>query len=201
MKRQKPKLPAVSGSLWTTENRSDPKKLKKAQAKKLMKLARDGRRRLADRVWAANQLSDHGIEIGPNVIAGYATPTEGRLALLVAEGGCVSVDKACQLYRKPNPVTRQTLTAAIRRGDVIGYPARDGCYGVPVWQFRPKGGVLEGLPEVLHALREKVPGYGHLSSFAFFLQADQVTDGRTPLVALRDGDIRKVLEAIDDRAR
>lgn len=95
-------------------------------------------------------------------------------------------------------MTRQTLTVAIRRGDIIGYPARDGHYRVPVWQFRPEGGLLEGLPEVLRAMREKVPGYDQLSPFTFFLQEDPVADGRTPLAALRDGDIKKILDAVND---
>jgi hypothetical protein len=127
---------------------------------------------------------------------GYASLEEGLAALIIAEGGCVEVDKACRLYRQPNPVTRRTLIAAIRRGDVIGYQARGGGYGVPVWQFRPEGGVIKGLHKVM---RTKVPGYDELSPFIFFLQEDPVTDGRIPLAALRDGEIKKVLDAANDR--
>jgi hypothetical protein len=179
-------------------SRGNPKKLKKAQADRLLKIARDGRRRPADRVWAANQLSTHGIEIRPNVIPGYATPAEGRVALLAAEGGCVIVDKACRLYRKPNPVTRQTLTAKIRRGEVIGYPARAGRHGFPVWQFRPEGGILEGLPAVLKALGKT---RDYIEPFCFFLQPDPTLEFRTPLAALRNGEIKQVLAAAKDYAR
>jgi hypothetical protein len=117
--------------------------------------------------------------------------------MLDAEGGCVSISKACRLFRKPKPVTRQMLTAQIRKGNVIAYHRRGGIYLVPVWQFRPKGGVLNGLTEVLHALRSRIPGYGQLYPFTFFLQADPVTSGRKPLVALRNGEIEKVLDAVD----
>jgi hypothetical protein len=129
----------------------------------------------------------------------YATAAEGRRALLDAEGGRVGVSEACRLFRKPTPVTRRTLTAAIRKGNLIGYHTGGGHYAVPVWQFRREGDLLDGLPEVLHALQNTVPGYGKLSPFAFFLQAAMVTDGRTPLAALREGDSVKVLEAV--RAR
>lgn len=132
---------------------------------------------------------------------GRATSEEGLRALLNAEGGCVSVAKACRLYRKPRPVTSRTLLAAIRKGDVIAYHRGGGRYAIPVWQFRPGGGFLEGLPELLRTLRRRVPGYGQLSPFAFFLQADPVTDGRIPLAALREGESGKVLDAVEARIR
>lgn len=127
---------------------------------------------------------------------GRATPEEGCRVLLDAEGGCVSVNEACRLFRKPRPVTRRTLTAAIRKGAVIGYRTGGDHYAVPVWQFRREGGVIKDLPEVLGALRSRVPGYGQLSPFTFLLQADIVTDGRKPLSALRNGEIGKVLDAV-----
>jgi hypothetical protein len=144
-----------------------------------------------------------GAEIRPfideDIRAAYATPEEGLSVLLKAEGGCVSVSQACGLFRKPKPVSRQTLTAQIRKGSVIGYLTGGDHYVVPVWQFRREGGVIEGLAEILNALRAKVPGFGQISPFTFFLQADPVTDGRTPLAALRDGNIQKVLNAVDAR--
>ena len=130
---------------------------------------------------------------------GRATPEEGCRVLLDAEGGCVSVNEACRLFRKPRPVTRRTLTAAIRKGAVIGYRTGGDHYAVPVWQFRREGGILKGLPVILHALRAKVPGCGQISPFTFFLQADPLTDGRSPLAALRDGETLKVLDAVKAR--
>lgn len=130
---------------------------------------------------------------------GHATAAEGRRALLAAEGGCVGLREACLLFQKPRPVTSRTLTAFIRKGAVIGYHRGGGHYAVPVWQFRRGGGLLKGLPEVLRSLRSRVPGHGQLSPFAFFLQADPVTDNRTPLAALRDGETLKVLDAVKAR--
>jgi hypothetical protein len=43
--------------------RGDPKKLKKRQSEKLLKMALDGRRRPADRKWAREQLALSGYQI------------------------------------------------------------------------------------------------------------------------------------------
>ena len=130
---------------------------------------------------------------------GFTNLAEGRRALLNAQGGCVSVTEACRLFRKGRPVPERTLVAAIRSGTVIAYHKGGGHYAVPVWQFHRKGSLLDGLPEILGALRSMVPGYGQLTPFAFFLQADPVTGGGTPLAALREAQTKKVMEAV--RAR
>jgi hypothetical protein len=132
---------------------------------------------------------------------GRATAKEGRRTLLNAEGGCVGIREARGLFRKQVPVSRQVLTAQIRKGSVIAYRLGNNRYAIPVWQFRPEGGFLDGLPAVLRALRRRVPGFGQLSPFTFFLQADPVTDGRTPLATLRSGEIGKVLDAVDGHVR
>jgi hypothetical protein len=124
-----------------------------------------------------------------------ATSEEGLASLLEAEGGCVSVAKACELLRKPDPVTRQALTEQIFAGEIIAYKRGDGKYLVPVWQFQPEGGLLPGLRLVLQKIRE-IPGADPLSPFAFFLQAHPVTGGKRPIDALRSDQIENVLEAV-----
>jgi hypothetical protein len=194
MKRSKSNLPAVSGSLWTTENRSDPKKLKKAQVEKLIKLARDGRRRLADRVWAANQLSDHGIEFGANIIPGYATPREGLKELLTVEGGCVAIAEARKRFQRP------WLASQIKKGEVLAFRGRYGRVQVPVWQFTPDGeDLIDGMAAVIRAAR-KAPGKD-LSVFCFMLQPSPMLELRTPLEALRNGETKRVIAAAVDQAR
>lgn len=131
--------------------------------------------------------------------AGYASPAEGLAALLNAEGGCVGVSEARELFRKPEPVTRQAINERIRRGELLAYRTGADHYMLPVWQFRPEGGVIEGFSEALKALRESMPDAGQLTPFAFFLQADPVAEGRTPLEALRAGDLQQVLDAIEAR--
>jgi hypothetical protein len=131
--------------------------------------------------------------------AGYAAPAEGLAALLDAEGSCVDVAKACEYYRRPKAVSRQAINEAIKRGELLAYRTGSDQYMLPTWQFRPEGGVIEGFPEALQKLRETVPHGDQLTPFAFFLQADPVTDGRTPLAALRAGDRQQVFDAIEAR--
>jgi hypothetical protein len=192
MNSHKPKLPVVS--LRMAENRSDPKKLKKAQVEKLIGLARDGRRRLVDRVWAANQLSDHGIEIGSDIIPGYATPGEGLKELLTVEGGCVTIAEARKRFQRP------WVASQIKKGEVLAFRDRDGRVQVPVWQFTPDGeDLIDGMAVVIRAAR-KAPGK-NLSVFCFMLQPSPMLGLRTPLEALRNGETRQVIAAAIDHAR
>jgi hypothetical protein len=131
---------------------------------------------------------------------GFATPEEGLVGLLEEEGGCVTIADACKLFRPSKPVSRQSLSKRIRAGEMIAYRTGGDIYLVPVWQFNKTGGLIDGLPEVLAAISKKIPGAGELSPFTFFLQADPITQGRTPLEALRAGDLEQVLAAVEARA-
>jgi hypothetical protein len=176
------------------KNRGNPMRLKKAQVEKLMGLARDGRRRLADRVWAANQLSDHGIEIGSDIIPGYATPGEGLKELITAEGGCVTIAEARKRFQRP------WVASQIKKGEVLAFRDRDGRVQVPVWQFTPDGeDLVDGMAAVIKAAR-KAHGKG-LSVFCFMLQPSPMLELRTPLEALRNGETRKVIAAAIEHQR
>lgn len=135
------------------------------------------------------------------VAEGHATPDEGLTALLEAGGGCVEVEKARRLFRKPQGVTRQALAQQIRKGHVLAYRSGGGDYLVPVWQFRPEGGVWEGLPEVMAAVREQLDDGSPLAIFAFLLQPHPLTGGLPPLEALKRGALAEVLAAVEADAR
>jgi hypothetical protein len=173
--------------------RTDPKKLKKAQAEKLRSVALDGRRRATERIWAANQLSAQGIEIGPNVIPTYATPREGLMSLLTVEGGCVTITEARKRFQRP------WLDSQIKKGEVLAFRDREGRIHVPVWQFAPDGETLDGMEAVIRAAR-KAPGKD-LSVFCFLLQPSPMLGLRTPLEVLRSGETRQVLAAATEYAR
>lgn len=128
---------------------------------------------------------------------GHATSDEGLAAMLTCHGGCVEVEKARRLFRKPQGVTRQALAQQIRNGNVLAYRSGGGDYLVPVWQFRPEGGVWEGLPEVMTAIRDKLDASNPLTIFAFLLQAHPLTGGRPPLEWLKLGKISEVLAAVE----
>jgi len=108
--------------------------------------------------------------------------------------------KAAQLYRHPRGVSRQALTDQIRKGKVIAYQSGKRAYVVPAWQFRREGGLLPGLEKVLEALQAH-PFYSSLLPFTFLLQEHPLTDGETPLTALRAGKLDKVLAAADAEGR
>jgi hypothetical protein len=128
---------------------------------------------------------------------GYATPEEGLAPLLTAEGGCVDVAEARMLFHKPKGVSRQAMSEKIRAREIIAHRTGADRWVLPVWQFRPEGGLLKGLPEVLKKIRETLPHVDELFSFTFFLQPDPVTGGRTPLEALRAGDVAAALTAVE----
>ena len=131
-----------------------------------------------------------------NVREGYATPEEGLIQLLKAEGGCVDSNEARILFRPPAGVSRQTISEKIRLGELIAYKTGGGTFQLPRWQFRPEGGLIEGMPQVLEKIRGTLPNSSSLFAFTFFLQADPVTEGRTPLEALRKGKLQQVLDAV-----
>ncbi len=134
------------------------------------------------------------------VSAAYATPEEGLAFLLEAEGGCVDVEEATRLYRRPDPVTPATITERIRNGGIIAYRTAANQYRIPRWQFKRSGGVLEGMADILKTLRASDSSYNVLTPFAFFLQPHPLTGERTPLEALRGGDVETVLRAAKSEA-
>lgn len=128
---------------------------------------------------------------------GYATPEAGLVDLLNAEGGCVDLATACKLFRRPDGVSRQTLSEKIRAGELIAYRSGGDRWLLPQWQFRPQGGLWKGLPEVLKRLRALVPEPDDLFAFTFFLQVDPLLDGKTALAALKAGEIEQVIVALE----
>jgi hypothetical protein len=128
--------------------------------------------------------------------AAYATPEEGLATLLNAEGGCADIVEATALYRIPKRPTIAAVTDHIHNGFIIAYRTGSGRYRIPRWQFNPEGGgLLDGLPAVLGALRESDPAYNQLTPFSFFLQPHPLTGLRTPLEALREGDLEAAINA------
>jgi hypothetical protein len=135
-----------------------------------------------------------GEQISHQYRDGYASAAEGLAQLLTAEGGCVRTDIARALYRQTMLVSRRRIIELIHSGGLIGYPIGKGEYSVPVWQFNPTGGVIAGLQEVIAELK-KSETYEEITPFAFLLQGDPLTDGQTPLAALRAGRARAAIFA------
>jgi hypothetical protein len=133
--------------------------------------------------------------------AGFASATEGFWALIHAEGGCISVEEARELLGGGSSFSRQGVHDRIKSGKLIAAKIPSGQYAIARWQFAADGTVLKGIPEALRALQEDAAGYTPLSAFAFFLQPAPSLDNKTPLRALKAGNLEAVLEAAADFAR
>ena len=84
-------------------------------------------------------------------------------------------------------VGRQTPHDRAKAGTLLAI--RDnGRLLFPDWQFDPEGpdGVIAGLPEVLRELRGPL---SPLARIRWFLTPKSLIEGRTPLEALRAGDV------------
>jgi hypothetical protein len=111
---------------------------------------------------------------------------EARTRMLSAEGGTLGVqDVAAHLH-----VSRQAVYKRYRAGRLLAVDC--GRHGVafPAWQFVP-GGVLPGIEEALEALTD----LDAWTRLAFFLGENVGTGGKTPLEALRRGELQDVLRA------
>jgi hypothetical protein len=75
---------------------------------------------------------------------------------------------------------------------LLAVPCDHG-FAYPSWQFEGRG-ILSGFPTVLGALRSHDPN----SQLAFFLTSHAGLNGRTPLDALRAGELDAVLKLTRD---
>lgn len=88
--------------------------------------------------------------------------------------------------------TRQTPLVRLQAGTLFAVYDR-GAWRFPAWQFDPEGPdrVIGGLSEVLEAL----DGLSPLAKLVWFSRPNPVLDGRTPVDALRAGELERVLAA------
>lgn len=86
-------------------------------------------------------------------------------------------------------VTRQTPHDRVRSGTLLAIEDKS-TLKFPSWQFDPNGpnGVVQGLPEVLAVLKA-----GALAQARWLTTKNAALEGRTPLQALKDGDVARVV--------
>jgi hypothetical protein len=89
--------------------------------------------------------------------------------------------------------TRQTPHDRVKGGTLLAVLDR-GAWRFPVWQFDSEGpdGVVEGLGEVLRALHASP-----LAKASWFVRPNLYLEGRTPLEALREGQVEAVRSAAE----
>lgn len=88
-------------------------------------------------------------------------------------------------------VGRQTPHDRAKAGTLLAIKD-NGQLRFPSWQFDPEGpdGVIAGLPEVVQAMRGPL---SPLAQIRWFLTPKSLLAGRTPLDALRDGNVNEVV--------
>lgn len=89
--------------------------------------------------------------------------------------------------------SRQTPHDRVKGGTLLAVADR-GTLRFPSWQFDSEGpdGVIEGLPEVSRALNAST-----LAKISWFVRPNQYLAGRTPLEAIRGGEVETVRMAAD----
>jgi hypothetical protein len=113
-----------------------------------------------------------------------------RAALLGAEGGCVRAETIAKLL----DMTKQAVHMRRRKGGLLAVATGKRSFAFPVWQVH-EGRVLDGIPEVIHALASSFGMRHDVQAMRFLLGANPHLSGRRPLDLLRNGEVEAVLEA------
>jgi hypothetical protein len=120
--------------------------------------------------------------------AKQATAQVGFAKIVGAEGGSVSARDAAALYGGSRPTTEEAVRKAARSGNLIAI--RDGRGGMhfPRWQFGERGGAIDGLRNVLDALKKHpLAKEDGLLPVTFLLNPRARLGGKRPLDVLRAG--------------
>lgn len=115
------------------------------------------------------------------------------LDLIAEEGGVLSSEEAKRAY-DGSKATADGWEKAVAAGQIIEINNGDTmCY--PAWQFRPEGGTLSGLREVLEIL-SKISYYNGLTAAIFLLNV-RAYIGKRPLDVLRQPTLESLARVLD----
>lgn len=112
-----------------------------------------------------------------------ATSLAARTARLSA-GDMITTDQAAELAS----TSRVTINAWITKGRAIGLTQTRRGFRMPSWQFEPT--MWDAIPQLAKAL-ETTQGWTLLS---FLETPNGGLDGRTPRIAIEQGDVDRVLK-------
>lgn len=137
---------------------------------------------------ALAQILSHSEFIGDSItdldpmVPALARNLEHRNQLLKRAGGVLSAEKAGKIVG----ITRQAIDKR-RRGNAILAIREGSDWKYPAFQFRD-GEVLPGIAEVVRGFE----GQGAWVTLDFLLASESALGGRSPLDALREGDLGAV---------
>lgn len=124
---------------------------------------------------------------GSSVARAIARGIAIKESLLAEAGGSLSSEQVAGLLR----VSRETIAKYRRANKLLGLPKPSGDYQFPVCQFESER-VIAGLERALAAFRTPDPW----SRLQVLLTADPNLGQRTPIDALKAGEVEAVVQAI-----
>jgi hypothetical protein len=111
---------------------------------------------------------------------------EASRRLINDHGGALTSVQAASLLG----VSRQMIDRKRQHGKLLAVSTGRHGYRYPAWQFEPSG-VLPGLEDALSVLAP----FDSWMQVAFFVSPNERLQGKTPIEALKAGDLEAVLEA------
>jgi hypothetical protein len=115
-----------------------------------------------------------------------------RQKLIAAEGGSLSAEEAAQELG----ISKAAILKRYQKGQLIAWrEERQNAVRFPLWQFQDHK-VLDGIEETLKLLNagSRLDDFGRM---LFFLSTRRFLGGKRPLDCLREGDLKKVLQAAE----
>jgi hypothetical protein len=137
------------------------------------------------RALSAGELLDDLKSVEPLAPA-FIRGIEAKRRLIEENGGTLTAEKAAEILG----ITRQAVDKRRRAGTLIGLTTGRYGYRYPVWQFT-ESGTVPGLEEVLSALAS----HDEWMQAAFLAGKNPRLKGRTPIEALKAGNLDQVLSA------
>ncbi len=110
-----------------------------------------------------------------------------REKMLTAEGGTLSSQEVAGILN----ISRQAVDKRRQAGRLIALSIGRRGYAYPAWQFDAEHGTLPGFEDVL----EDLSGHDPWMQVSFMLNSNVYLDDRTPLEALRAGELNPVRRA------
>lgn len=129
---------------------------------------------------------EESIKAGHRLLPARIRGHQMRRELLAAEGGVISVTKVADILQ----ISRQAVEKRRQSGSLLAVEAGRRGYLYPAWQFEDDR-MLTSVPRVLAALK----GHSPWSMLRFFVNGNHRLEGRSPIQALRKGELEKVLRA------
>ena len=153
--------------------------------------ARDSLLEESDAGLLATLASALGTAVSDPLAAAKARAVRARAELVDAADGLLDTKAVAERLA----VTPQAINKQLHQGKLLAVTRGGNALAFPACQFDAEGEPLEGLPEVLEVLRRKA--FGSWTQLRFLAGRNGRLRNRTPIEAMRAGDLPSVLRAAE----